>query len=129
MTDIKQLDFVESGRFYLDEGELDYEITENRMERVIYAIRVGDETKYIGACQGYSTGLKKRIQGYKTPSHSAKTNVRLNEKIESKLNDGEDVTVWSLNPNQISYKGIELDMIMAMEKPIINQIEPEWNRH
>ncbi|MFB6158338.1 MAG: hypothetical protein ABEJ95_01615 [Candidatus Nanohalobium sp.] len=124
MTNLEDYGFVKSGNFYLENGKVDFDLNANSSKEAVYVITSDGVPMYIGKT---NKTLKTRITGYKNPHESQKTNEKIKEKITEKLESGSEVGIWSLSPNQISYRGLELDMVRALENPLIQKFDPEWN--
>lgn len=106
--------FQQVGEFYLDHGEIDFELEKMEKETGIYVFVVNDSVKYVGETK-VKGGLKKRIYHYKNLGPSQKTNIRLNKKIKEGLEKGQNFEIWFYNLDHL-------------EKELISELTPDWNQ-
>jgi len=105
-----------------------YHLTSLSAERVVYAFVASGGVKYVGACAEPRTTLKDRMERYQSRA-GAGTNERVAGLIRSALEAGEAVEIWALSPPPGgSYKGVPVDLVKGLENPLIEILDPEWNR-
>jgi hypothetical protein len=67
-------------------------------------------------------GRYKSMQG-------AGTNERIATKIKECLEKGEAVKIFALKPElSCDYKGLSVDLVKGLENPLIERLQPEWNK-
>ena len=96
-------------------------------ERVIYAFVIKDEVKYIGICQNINTTLKDRMSRYQGKAGGT-TNKENIEKIRNELENGNEVFIYALIPDNLVVKDLMVDMIKGLETPLIKYFKPKWNK-
>lgn len=89
-------------------------------DRVIYAFVVDDGVKYVG--NSPNTTLKKRMG-------SQRYNKIMPKLILEALHQKKSCKIFALAPEEHTYKGLTIDLVRALEYPLIKQLNvPEWNR-
>lgn len=97
-------------------------------ERVGYAFIVDGEVKYIGVCESSTTTLKDRMSRYKNWQGGG-TNKRIAKKIKGCLENKRVVKIFALNPRSpCKYNDLDVDLVKGLENPLIEKLEPKWNR-
>jgi hypothetical protein len=105
-----------------------FKLTRFASDRVIYAFVVDAEPKYIGICEKDTTSLEDRMGRYKNQQGDS-TNKRISIKIRQCLADNKEVQIFALKPQTVlRYAGLNIDLVKALENPLIDKLKPEWNR-
>src|SRR4030042_5332145 len=116
--------FVEAGEWHPSErhkGKIVATLTKLADKRVVYAFVVDDEVKYVVLCDSPNTTLKDRMD-------SQRSNKEMPRLIKQALDRQRVVKIFALNPNQVEYKGLRVDMVRGLEYPVIDRLGiPEWN--
>lgn len=72
--------------------------------------------------------LYKRLNGYKNPGNSQRTNIRIKGYILDALSNNETINIFVLFPKEeISYKGFLVNIPAGLEDVLINEFKPKWN--
>ncbi|MGB7532680.1 MAG: hypothetical protein WA977_06855 [Halobacteriota archaeon] len=123
--------FVEVGEWKFAErlkSGIRFSLNKFEDERVIYAFVVNDETKYIGICEKSTTTLEDRMDRYKS-LQGAGTNERIAMDIKDCLKRRKAVKILALKPqSSLHYKGLDVDLVKGLENPLIEELEPKWNK-
>lgn len=118
--------FIKYGRFHLDGDNLSVlaDGTEGTL-RSLYAFVAAGRVLYVGKSK---LGLKKRLRGYCKPGPTQRTNIRVKEKIETALRDGQVVEIFAYCDDGLERRGeFILDTAAGLEDNIIASLMPEWN--
>lgn len=133
LEDLKSIGFEEVGYWELHEGprsRINFALNNMQNERTIYAFCVDGESKYVGICQEDHTSLKNRMKRYKYMAGSG-TNKRIAELILKSLMEKQAIAIYALKPTEeLKFHGIEIDLIKALEYPLISRLNnhSSWNR-
>ena len=128
---LKNYGFVKVGRWKLNENiksGIDFELNDLEEERVVYAFVVDGKVKYIGICEKKT--LKDRMNDYKLLRGGDADN-RIAEKIKNHLKNEITVEIFALKPKSgliRQYKGLDVDLVGGLKRPLIEELDPEWNR-
>jgi hypothetical protein len=119
------------GEWRIDRGlksQVRFSLTRFQEARAVYAYMVGSSLKYIGVCHTTNTTLAKRLARYQGMTGGG-TNKRVAGLIRAALLHGDIVTIhaWA-PPNDITYKGLLVDLVNGLENPLIALLRTEWNR-
>ena len=123
---LKDFGFVNAGRWKLGLNGLDFELTGIGSSRgVLYAFISGERVLYIGMT---SRSLHERINNYRHPEASQRTNLKNKARIEKHLRSGVEVNILVFVPkDKINYKSADLNMVSGLEGPLISMLRPPWN--
>ena len=138
-ADLSEYGFVEAGSCALDsrlKSGVRFTLNRHQSDRVLYAFVVDDEVKYIGACDDTKTCFSDRMSRYQGIM-GAGTNARVVGFMREVLDPGKAqpsakvprVRVFAWHPQErVTVKGLNVDLVMGLEKPLIERFKPEWNR-
>jgi len=121
------LGFENIGVWHLVDGVLSNGINGNILgiRNFLYAFITGDRVRYIGKS---STTLRQRMNGYKNPGPTQRTNIRIKEKIIELVNGRQTVGIMIFLPQEtLKYKGWNIDIASGLENILIETIKPDWN--
>ncbi len=105
-----------------------FRLTSLTDERVVYALVVNQQAKYIGVCENEKTTLGDRMGRYKN-RQGAGQNKRISARILETLRAGQSVQIHALKPaSSVHYHDLEVDLVKGLENPLIQLFKPEWNR-
>lgn len=123
---IISLGFEQVGRWFWDEDDLNFEITQHAKERdILYAFVEDGEVKYLG--KSIQT-LHKRIYLYKNCGPSQRTNIRVRQKLRACLKNGSQVLIYAfVQKMPLMYQDIPINLAAGLEDNLIASIKPEWN--
>jgi len=123
---LKQIGFVQAGECRLNRDTISLICTAHQNARnVLYAFVVNGDLVYVGKTV---QPLCKRMQQYRTPSETQRTNWRNRIAIVGALNSGHRVTVWVLPDNGLMHYGqFHLNLAAGLEDSIIQKLKPIWN--
>ena len=95
-------------------------------KKVLYAFVSENTVLYIGKT---IRTLRQRLYGYTKPGVSQSTNIKNNKKIKDLLKQGEKVKIFVFAPkeNEMTYKGISVNLAAGLEDNLIALIQPLWN--
>ena len=93
-----------------------YELNENyTTKNILYAFVIDNEIKYIG--KSVKT-ISQRLNGYRKPNISQRTNFRLNNLIIEKLREEKEVEIYLFEDNaELSYKGKKIKDLHTAKNP------------
>jgi len=97
---------VEVKREFKERGA--FELYNFEEERVVYAFVVDNKEMYVGICSNTNTTLKKRMRRYQS-------------------RQGRAVKIFTLKPESLPYKGLNVDLVKGFENPLIERLNPKWN--
>jgi len=93
---------------------------------ILYAFVVGDNVMYVGKT---AKTLRWRMNQYRRPGPSQRTNQRINPQICELLAEGQDVEVLVLvDAEPIMYRGLRLSLAAGLEDALIARLDPPWNQ-
>ncbi|MDF1666713.1 MAG: GIY-YIG nuclease family protein [Planctomycetota bacterium] len=92
---------------------------------ILYAFSADGELCYIGKT---IQGLVKRLNGYRNPSPSQSTNIRVNALIKVALDSGKKVGIYAWGGNDLlKYGEFTINLAAGLEDSMIEVLKPEWN--
>ncbi len=139
VADLIELGFVEAGMCTRDpvlKSGVRFTLHRHQGDRVIYAFAVDDEVKYIGVCDNTKTCFADRMSRYQGIM-GAGTNERVVGYIKAALGLGKagssgsppKVRIFAWHPQEQLLVGkLPVDLVMGLEKPLIDLVKPAWNR-
>ena len=102
------------------------EIPLNPHQGVLYAFVSGETVLYVGKT---TRTLRQRMNGYRYPHETQRTNVNCGAKVAELLANGEPLQVFVRHQKNESRIGSFLiNEAAALEDSIIREINPPWNR-
>jgi hypothetical protein len=121
-----RLGFEVVGYWMLSQGQIQFVIQQHRQDRdLLYAFTSEECVLYIGKT---TQTLYQRMNGYRDPGPSQKTNIRNHELILELLQKGLEVEILALVPKEVmSYRGIQVNIAAGIEDNLITFIKPPWN--
>jgi len=124
---IEELGFRKIGRWFLKDGRLDLEIfTDSKKTNFLYAFVTVNYVGYIGKS---TKTVKQRLDQYKKPGPSQKTNLRVNGLILALLSRSETIDIYVLEEKKDLYYGkYKLNLPAGLEDPLIFDLKPAWNK-
>lgn len=118
--------FEHIGEWKLENDLLSFEIIRHSNEHnILYAFVANSDIKYIGKS---TQTFKARLNAYKNPGISQKTNIKNKKNILALLK--QDIPVGILvfvNKEEIQYRGIPINIAAGLEDNLIARIKPQWN--
>lgn len=125
MQRLIDIGFEEVGYWYLKDNKISYDIVSSGKTNILYAYIIDSEVMYVGKS---SRTLKARLENYKNPESSQKTNMRVNSLIKESLISGKQVTIYEYSKDSDLWIGVfKVDISAGLEGPIIQIINPKWN--
>ncbi len=124
---LRNLGFEEVGMWTLNGETLEYSLTRYTKEKkLLYAFVANQEVKYIGKS---NRTLTARMNGYRKPGVSQRTNISNNKHIIASLRSGVPVQILVFVPKaQINYYDIPINIAAGLEDILIERTNPPWNR-
>jgi hypothetical protein len=112
-------------RYVLDGAVPDADKALLDVQSALYAYVEGGAVLYVGKT---ARSLKRRLQGYCTPSKSAITNWKCNGNIRSLLAQGTEVRIFIFAPtDDLKYGDFDIDLPAGLEEALILAFVPPWN--
>ncbi len=72
--------------------------------------------------------LYQRLNGYKNPGGSQKTNIWVNKNIMDSLSNNEVIEIYLFSPkDSLFYKGFLVNLHAGLEDTLITEFQPKWN--
>jgi hypothetical protein len=126
MKKLTEIGFKKVGKWSFKDNLLQYELNEKyTTKNILYSFVIENEIKYIG--KSVKT-ISQRLNGYRRPNISQRTNFRLNNLIIEKLRDGKKVEIYLFEDNaELSYKEKKINLSAGLEDNLIAEFLPEWN--
>ncbi len=126
MKKLTEIGFKKVGKWSFENNLFQYELNENYTSKnILYSFVIENEIKYIG--KSVKT-ITQRLNGYRRPNISQRTNFRLNNLIIEKLRKGKEVEIYLFEDNaELSYKGKKINLSAGLEDNLIAEHLPEWN--
>ena len=124
---LQEVGFVQAGGWTLDGEGIAYNVDDHlgKERNVLYAFVSGEEVLYIGKTVRM---VVERMQNYRTPGSSQRTNIAGKRRIIDLLARGDDVEIWVLAFDQdAEYKGVPLNVAAGLEDGLIGMVRPPWN--
>lgn len=123
---LRHLGFDDVGVWRLMGNALTFELAGGTNGReILYAFICDDRVLYLGKSVH---SLAHRMQHYKTPGPSQRTNIANNQRIRDLLAARKTVRIWAatrLDP--IAYRGVPMNTAAGLEDPLIRRLAPPWN--
>ena len=126
MKKIVELGFEKVGKWSFKNELFKFELNDNYTNRnILYSFVIENEIKYIG--KSIKT-ISQRLNGYKNPNITQRTNFRLNNLIIEKLKDGKEVEIYLfVDKAELNYRGKNINLSAGLEDNLIAEYLPEWN--
>jgi hypothetical protein len=126
MNKLTEIGFKKVGKWSFENSSFQYELHENyTTKNILYSFVIENEIKYIG--KSIKT-ISQRLNGYRRPNISQRTNFRLNNLIIEKLREGKEVEIYLFEDNaELNYKGKKINLSAGLEDNLIAEFLPEWN--
>ena len=126
MNKLTDIGFKKVGKWSFENSSFQYELNENyTTKNILYAFVIDNEIKYIG--KSIKT-ISQRLNGYRRPNISQRTNFRLNNLIIEKLREEKEVEIYLFEDNaELNYKGKKINLSAGLEDNLIAEFLPEWN--
>jgi len=130
LTGLLKLGFQHVGDFFFDGKKVQFSLTNYKNRRGSYAFVVDQTVKYVGVTKNT---LYARMNGYRNPGPSQKTNKRINaiirqtSKVEIYFIPEFEISkfITTIRKNEIETQ-IPTDM-HTYERFLISKFDPEWN--
>jgi hypothetical protein len=90
----------------------------------VYAFAIDGRVQYVGLA---SRSIKQRLNFYRKPGASQRTNVRLNGIIRGHLESGETVEILVAHPPDQDWNGFKVSGAEGLEAGLIAEFELPWN--
>jgi len=134
---LTELGFIEIGNWLLNKdndtitpqySKPEFKNTLNTLYAFIYETANNEITLgYIGKT---TKSIDARFNGYMKPGSGQQTNIRINQRIKEKLNNGILVEIYVLpDISPLQWQGYNLNIAAGIEDSLINGLRPEWNLH
>ncbi|HVZ46272.1 MAG TPA: GIY-YIG nuclease family protein [Ramlibacter sp.] len=126
MNRLLDIGFVRSGHWYLEDGDVRFELARHATRKnILYAFVVDGSVKYVGKTV---QPLSARMTGYKRPASTQSTNLRNNALIREQLDAGASVEIFALpDTGLMHYGAFHLNLAAGLEDDIICVVNPPWN--
>lgn len=126
MKELSELGFIKIGHWKLKNNELQFEIKRYGSEsNLIYSFVCDDRIKYIGKTV---QTIYQRLNGYKNPGNSQRTNIRINNLIHNTLSRGNKVDIYIFIDNaRLKYGNMKINLAAGIEDSLISEFSPNWN--
>ena len=120
------LGFEFAGEWMVDGGQPKLILNKYReIKNALYAFITEDDVMYIGKT---ARTLHERMNGYKKPGPTQKTNIKNNKNILELIKKGIPVRILVLVENEdLKYRGVPIDIASGIEDNLIAMIKPRWN--
>ena len=129
-TDIGELlrvGFEEVGAWLLEGDTIKCQLPKHgESKKILYAFVSGDQVLYVGKSV---RSLAQRLNGYRNPGPTQRTNTKVHRKIKDVLRQGKEVKILVFAPSEdeIIYRGIPLNLAAGLEDGLIARLQPPWN--
>jgi hypothetical protein len=126
MKRLTELGFKKVGKWSFENDLFNFELNDTYVNKnILYSFVIKNEIKYIG--KSIKT-ISQRLNGYRKPNISQRTNFRLNNLIIEKLKTGQEVEIYLFLDNaELSYRGHKINLSAGLEDNLIAEFLPEWN--
>ncbi len=126
MKKLTEIGFKKVGKWSFENSSFQYELNENYMTKnILYSFVIENEIKYIG--KSVKT-ISQRLNGYRKPNISQRTNFRLKNLIIEKLKEKKEVEIYLFEDiAELNYKGKKINLSAGLEDNLIAEFLPEWN--
>jgi len=121
-----ELGFQKVGQWQLVGGKPSFRLTSYvRESNILYAFVSNGIVRYIGKSM---QTLEQRMNGYKNPGPTQRTNIRNHAKIFDLLKAGEQIEILAFCPSEpLFFKGYRVNLAAGLEDTLIEELSPEWN--
>jgi hypothetical protein len=100
-------------------------ISFNSEKNILYCFECNDTVKYIGKTV---KTVSQRMYGYKKPSESQRTNLRVNKEIKKFLKNEKEIDIYILIDNGLlNFGDFRINIAAGLEDTLIAEYKPEWN--
>ncbi|CAH8282115.1 hypothetical protein EV196_11084 [Mariniflexile fucanivorans] len=126
MKKLTEIGFKKVGKWSFENNLFQFELNANyTTKNILYSFVIEYEIKYIG--KSVKT-ISQRLNGYRRPNISQRTNFRLNNLIIEKLRGGKEVEIYLFEDNaELNYKEKKINLSAGLEDNLIAEFLPEWN--
>jgi hypothetical protein len=126
LDQLQNVGFEYAGQWRREDERLLCELEQFKAaKKVLYAFVSNNIVYYIGKTV---QTLQQRMQGYKYPNESQKTNARNNQLIHKELDSLRSVEIYVLlNKKVEEYMGFEINLAAGLEDSLIEKLKPAWN--
>ena len=126
MKELIDLGFEKIGKWNLENGLFTYDLNDNYSNlNILYSFVIENDIKYIG--KSIKT-VSQRLNGYRKPNVSQRTNFRLNKLIIENLEIGKEVEIYLFVDNiGLNYRGHKINLSAGLEDNLIAHFLPKWN--
>ncbi len=123
---LENIGFIKVGEWKINDNYFSHTIEEYLTEKkMIYSFVSENDVLYIGKTTDF---LKNRMNGYKNPHISQKTNFRVKAKIVELLNNANEVSIYILiDKTEFKFGDYILCLASGLEDVLIADIKPKWN--
>jgi len=123
---LERIGFLRAGGWTLKDENLAFELSLMAgATHLLYAFVVGDDVKSVGKT---TRTLKRRMRGYRKPSKTQRTNLRIHREIKRLLESGHTVDIFVLtNESPLQIGEFRVNLAASLEDDIIEKLDPEWN--
>lgn len=139
MTDIKQLldiGFVNIGQWFLQSNDIYYRI-KDEADAKLESLLSAPNALYVFSCEGEVLyigktvrSVRKRLNDYRRPAKSQKTNWRCNQEIRNACAAGQVINILALVPDErLQHEQVMINLAAGLEDPLIKLFNPLWNFH
>lgn len=90
----------------------------------VYAFAIDGVVQYVGLA---STSVRQRLGFYRKPGASQQTNVRLNEIIRGRIQQGAVVEILIGHPPNHTWNGLKVSGAEGLEAGLISEFDLPWN--
>lgn len=106
--------FKKIGYWYFENNQLRFELFQDIHQRnVLYSFVCDGYVKYIGKTV---QPINQRLNGYKNPGSTQRTNIRINELLLKSLSKREKIDIYILIDNaQLKYRDIKIGLAAGIE--------------
>jgi hypothetical protein len=128
MSDARQrlsdLGFEKAGEWHLGGGRPAFRLVRSSARRVLYAFVTGGGVMYVGKSV---LSLEQRMNGYRNPGPTQRTNLRVQAKIVELLLAGGSLDIWVFAAEDMKYRGFEVNLAAGLEDAVVSALIPPWN--
>jgi hypothetical protein len=126
MKKLLDFGFFKIGRWFLKNNQLQFELYKNKYQRnALYSFVCDEEVKYIGKTV---QPINQRLNGYKYPGDTQKTNIRVKKLILDMMSAGHEIDIYVfIDQANLTYRGIIINLAAGIEDSLISEFCPDWN--
>ena len=121
---LRQAGFHEIGCWVLTSERQLARSVELPMEAGVYAFAIDGVVHYVGLA---STSIRRRLAFYSKPGTGQRTNIRLNELIRGRIEEGAVVEILVAHPPNFDWKGLKVSGAEGLEAGLIAEFDLAWN--